>query len=51
MNGQEEIKSLPLFGIPRLLPYIRKYIPKIVFMILLGFISSLIDSASPLFNR
>ena len=51
MNGQEEIKSLPLFGIPRLLPYIRKYIPKIVFMILLGFISSLIDSAAPLFNR
>ncbi|MCR4596393.1 MAG: ABC transporter ATP-binding protein/permease [Lachnospiraceae bacterium] len=51
MNRQEEIKSLPLFGIPRLLPYIRKYIPKIVFMILLGFISSLIDSASPLFNR
>lgn len=51
MKDKEEIKSLPLFGIPRLLPYIKKYIPKIVFMIILGFISSLIDSASPLFNR
>ena len=30
---------------------IKKYIPKILFMILLGFISSLIDAASPLFNR
>lgn len=51
MNEKEEIKSLPLFGIPRLLPYIKKYIPRIALMILLGFISSLIDSASPLFNR
>jgi len=51
MNEKEEIKSLPLFGIPRLLPYIKKYIPRIALMVLLGFVSSLIDSASPLFNR
>ncbi len=31
--------------------HFKKYIPKIIFMVLLGFISSLIDSASPLFNR
>ncbi|MCR5283296.1 MAG: ABC transporter ATP-binding protein/permease [Lachnospiraceae bacterium] len=42
---------LPWFGIPKLLPYIRQYIPRILFMILLGTLSSLLDSVWPLFNR
>ncbi|MCR5282138.1 MAG: ABC transporter ATP-binding protein/permease [Lachnospiraceae bacterium] len=48
---KEEGGFLPWFGIPKLLPYIRQYIPKILFMIALGFLSSLLDSAWPLFNR
>ncbi|WP_029231021.1 ABC transporter ATP-binding protein [Butyrivibrio sp. VCB2006] len=50
MNENTNIK-LPLFGIPRLFPYIRQYIPKIVFMVLLGVISSLADSIFPIFNQ
>ena len=48
---EEEYVKLPLFGIPRLLPYIRKYIPLIVTMVTLGAVASLIDSAAPLFSR
>ncbi|MCR5595360.1 MAG: ABC transporter ATP-binding protein/permease [Lachnospiraceae bacterium] len=52
MNGQkDENVKLPFFGIPKLYPYIKKYIPKIILMILMGALSSLIDSAVPLFNR
>ncbi|MBR1669595.1 MAG: ABC transporter ATP-binding protein [Butyrivibrio sp.] len=43
--------KLPFFGIPRLYPYIKKYIPTIVIMVVLGVISSLIDSVFPIFNR
>ena len=43
--------SLPWFGIPKLLPFIKKYIPRIIFMIFLGTLSSLLDSSWPLFNR
>lgn len=50
MNENKNIK-LPLFGIPRLIPYIKQYAPKIIFMILLGVLSSLIDSIFPIFNR
>ncbi len=48
---KEEYVKLPLFGIPKLKPYIRKYIPMILIMMALGFGSSLIDSIVPLFNR
>lgn len=50
MNENKNVK-LPLFGIPRLIPYIKQYVPKIVFMIILGVLSSLIDSVFPIFNR
>lgn len=50
MNENTNIK-LKLFGIPRLYPYIKQYIPKIVFMIALGVLSSLADSLFPIFNR
>ena len=51
MNNKNESRSLPLFGIPRLFPFLKKYRAKIAFMILLGFLSSLIDTIYPLFNR
>lgn len=50
MSENKNVK-LPLFGIPRLIPYIKQYTPKIIFMILLGVLSSLIDSFFPIFNR
>ena len=43
--------SLPLFGIPRIFPYVRQYVPRIIAMIVMGVLSSVADSAYPLFNR
>ena len=48
---KENGSGLPLFGIPKILPFIRKYIPRIIVMVLLGVGASLLDSAWPLFNR
>jgi ATP-binding cassette subfamily B protein len=50
MKTEENIK-LPFFGIPKLYPFIKPYLPKIVVMVLLGIISSLVDSIYPIFNR
>lgn len=49
-NNNKPVK-LPFFGIPRLHPYIKQYYPKIIFMIILGILSSLADSFYPIFNR
>ena len=38
------------FGLPLILPYVRPYLPTILWMIFLGILSSLADSAFPLFN-
>ena len=51
MNKETKYVKLPFFGIPKLYPYIKKYIPTIVFMIILGILSSLVDSIYPIFNR
>ncbi len=50
MKTEENIK-LPFFGISKLYPFIKPYLPKIVVMVLLGIISSLVDSIYPIFNR
>ncbi len=50
-TDDENAVSLPFFGIPKLLPYIKRYVPKIIVMVILGLISSLIDSAVPLMQR
>ena len=50
-RDKEETVSLPFFGIPKLIPYIRKYVPRIITMVLLGAFASLIDSAVPLMQR
>ena len=39
------------FGIPKILPFLKPYKTKIIFMIILGLFSSLADSLYPLFNR
>lgn len=43
--------NLKFFGIPKLYPYIKPYLWKIVFMVSLGVLSSLLDSFIPIFNR
>lgn len=50
-NEEEKNVRMPLFGIVKLLPFIKPYRWIMLLMILLGFASSLIDSAYPLFNR
>ena len=49
--SEEKKISLPFFGIPKLFPWLEKYRGTIALMIFLGFVSSMIDSVYPLFNR
>ncbi|MCR5556472.1 MAG: ABC transporter ATP-binding protein/permease [Butyrivibrio sp.] len=51
MKENEKNIKLPFFGVPKLYPYIKPYMPMIVAMVTLGIISSLIDSIYPIFNR
>ncbi len=51
MNEEKKTVKLPFFGIPKLYPYIKQYIPIIIFMVTLGILSSLVDSVYPIFNR
>ena len=44
-------KKRKWFGLVDLFPYIKKYLPLIITMCLLGVLSSIADSAYPLFNR
>ena len=47
---EAQTKSLPLFGFPKLLPYLKPYRGTILLMIFLGILSSLADTIYPLFN-
>ncbi len=51
MESQEQKTTLPFFGIPKVLPYAKRYRWMIVLMVFLGLLSSLVDSIYPLFNR
>ena len=51
MGKRKEEKSLPGFGIPALLPYLKPYRWKMLWMVILGTASSAADSVYPLFNR
>ena len=51
MNEKEKTVKLPFFGVPKLYPFIKPYLPMIIFMVTLGILSSLIDSVYPIFNR
>ena len=51
MEKENKQTSLPLFGLPKLIPYIRKYKKTIISMILMGVAVSVIDAVYPLFNR
>lgn len=51
MSEQSKKISLPWFGIPKILPYMKLYRKTIIAMMAMGGIVSLIDSIYPLFNR
>lgn len=42
---------LPWFGIPKLMPFLKPYLPKMALMIFFGSMVSMVDSFIPLFNR
>ena len=48
---KQEHQTLPYFGIPKILKYAKPYRWKILIMVILGVLSSLIDSIYPLFNQ
>ncbi|MBE5844059.1 MAG: ABC transporter ATP-binding protein [Butyrivibrio sp.] len=50
-NTEKTITTLPFMGIPRLMPYLKPYLPKMALMIFLGSMVSMVDSTIPLFNR
>ncbi len=50
-NSEQSYTSLPFYGIPRLVPYVKPYAKLLFSMVLLGFLSSLMEAAFPLFNR
>ena len=43
--------KLPWSGIPRLIPYLKKYKSKIIVMVIIGAVVTAIDAIYPLFNR
>ena len=51
MEKKSSHTSLPLFGIPRLLPYLRPYRGLIAGMVAMGFYGSAMDAVIPLFQR
>lgn len=51
MSEENKNVHLPFFGIPKILPYVKKYRYRIAAMIAMGITTSLIDSVFPLFTR
>lgn len=50
MSENKNVK-LKYFGIPKLIPFVKKYKKMMIGMLLMGIVSSLIDSIYPLFNQ
>ena len=51
MEQQEKKTSLPFFGIPRLLPYLKKYRKTLLLMVICGLGGTSVDLALPLLQR
>ncbi len=51
MSEKSKKVSLPWFGIPKIMPYLKPYRRTIIAMMIMGCLTSLIDSVYPLFNR
>ena len=50
-KDKNEKISLPFFGIPKILPYVKGYRPEIFIMIATGLLGSIIDVLIPLYQR
>ena len=50
-KNESEFKTLPMLGIPELLPYLKPYRKLLAGMAALGLVASIMDSVMPLFNR
>lgn len=50
-KDQKNAASLPLYGIPRILPFLKPYAKTLTAMILLGILSSLADTIYPFFTN
>ena len=48
---EKKTKSLPFFGIPKILPYVKKYRHRLMFMIFCGLGGTAVDIVPPLFQR
>lgn len=51
MENNEKIVKLPLFGLPKLWPFIKKYRVQFICMVLAGILYSVFDAIYPLFNQ
>lgn len=51
MESNEKIVKLPLFGLPKLWPFIKVYKKQFIGMIVAGLIYSVFDAVYPLFNQ
>ncbi len=49
-NKKEKVTSLPFFGIPKLLPFMKKYRGTLVFMVICGLCSTVVDILLPQFQ-
>ena len=50
-NASENKKSLPFFGIGKMLPFLKKYKKSLLIMVICGLAGTLVDIAVPLFQR
>ena len=50
-QDKEKTVILPLFGLPKIIPYLKPYRNKMIRMVTFGLLVSLIDALFPLFNR
>ena len=50
-TNKSEFRTLPMLGIPELLPYLKPYRKLLAGMVALGLTASIMDSIMPLFNR
>ena len=51
MKNENKNVTLPMFGIPKLIPYLRPYRGRMIRMVLLALVCSAIDVSYPLFGR
>ena len=51
MKNENKNVTLPLFGIPKLIPYLKPYRSRMIRMVLLALVCSIIDVSYPLFGR